>query len=95
MAARKTIIVTRASRGIGHATALKFHAEGSREFAAELAQGHGAVMSPGTPAIVEREIPMRRLGTIEEMADLIWFLCSTRAPYVTGAEIPIIGGQHG
>lgn len=53
-----------------------------------------AILSPGTPAIVERDIPMRRLGTIEETADLIRFLCSERASYITGAEIPINGGQH-
>ena len=33
-------------------------------------------------------------GTIQEVADLIWFLCSPQATYVTGAEIPINGGQH-
>ena len=53
-----------------------------------------AILSPGTPAIVERDIPMRRLGTTEEAADLIHFLCSPRASYVTGTEIPINGGQH-
>ena len=53
-----------------------------------------AILAPGTPQIVERDIPMRRLGTTEETADLIHFLCSKRASYVTGAEIPINGGQH-
>ena len=53
-----------------------------------------AILSPGTPEIVERDIPLRRLGTIDEVADLIWFLCSTQASYITGAEIPINGGQH-
>jgi NAD(P)-dependent dehydrogenase (short-subunit alcohol dehydrogenase family) len=37
---------------------------------------------------------MRRLGTIGEVADLIWFLCSAQSTYITGAEIPINGGQH-
>ena len=53
-----------------------------------------AILSPGTPEIVERDIPMHRLGTIDEVADLIWFLCSPQATYITGAEIPINGGQH-
>ena len=53
-----------------------------------------AILSPDTPQIVDRDIPMRRLGTTEETADLIQFLCSSRASYVTGAEIPINGGQH-
>lgn len=53
-----------------------------------------AILSPGTPEIVERDIPMHRLGTIEEVADLIFYLCSDGAAYITGAEIPINGGQH-
>ncbi len=53
-----------------------------------------AILSPGTPEIVEHDIPMHRLGTPGEVADLIWFLCSPQATYVTGAEIPINGGQH-
>jgi len=53
-----------------------------------------AILSPGTPEIVEHDIPLHRLGTTEEVADLIWFLCSPQATYLTGAEIPINGGQH-
>jgi len=52
------------------------------------------ILSPGTHEIVDRDIPMHRLGTIDEVADLIWFLCSPQARYITGAEIPINGGQH-
>jgi NAD(P)-dependent dehydrogenase (short-subunit alcohol dehydrogenase family) len=52
------------------------------------------ILSPRTHEIVDRDIPMHRLGTIEEVADLIWFLCSPQARYITGAEIPINGGQH-
>ena len=53
-----------------------------------------AILSPRTSEIVDCDIPMRRLGTIEEVANLIWFLCSAQASYITGAEIPINGGQH-
>ena len=52
------------------------------------------ILSPGTHEIVDRDIPMHRLGTVEEVADLVWFLCSPQARYLTGAEIPINGGQH-
>ena len=52
------------------------------------------ILSPGTPQIVENQIPMRRLGTVDEVADLIEFLCSEKASYITGAEIPIDGGQQ-
>jgi len=53
-----------------------------------------AILSPGTDEIVEREIPMRRLGKPEEVAGTIYFLCSPQASYVNGAEIHINGGQH-
>ncbi len=52
-----------------------------------------AILSPGTEKIVE-QIPMRRLGTTAEVADIIFFLCSGHASYVTGSEIHINGGQH-
>ena len=38
------------------------------------------------------QIPMHRFGTTEECADLIAFLSSDAAGYITGAEIPIAGG---
>jgi 3-oxoacyl-[acyl-carrier protein] reductase len=41
-------------------------------------------------------IPARRLGTPREIGDLVAFLCSDRAAYITGAVIPIDGGlTHG
>ena len=52
-----------------------------------------AILSPGTDKIVA-EIPMRRLGTPEEVARTIYFLCTEQSSYVNGAEIPINGGQH-
>jgi len=52
-----------------------------------------AILSPGTEKIVET-IPLRRLGTTAEVADIIFFLCSNQAAYVTGSEIHINGGQH-
>ncbi|MBK7098977.1 MAG: SDR family oxidoreductase [Sphingobacteriales bacterium] len=38
------------------------------------------------------EIPMLRLGRPEEMANLVTFLASEQASYITGATIPIDGG---
>ena len=52
-----------------------------------------AILSPGTDKIVET-IPLRRLGSTDEVADTIYFLCSNQSSYVTGAEIHINGGQH-
>ncbi|MBS0525120.1 MAG: SDR family oxidoreductase [Proteobacteria bacterium] len=53
-----------------------------------------SILSPGTEKIVEQQIPMRRLGTPDEVADVIHFLCEKGASYVSGAEIQINGGQH-
>ena len=52
-----------------------------------------AILSEGTDKIVA-DIPMKRLGLPEEVADTIFYLCSEDASYVSGAEIEINGGQH-
>jgi 3-oxoacyl-[acyl-carrier protein] reductase len=39
-----------------------------------------------------RTIPLRRLGATREIADVVTFLASDRAAYVTGALIPVDGG---
>ena len=51
-----------------------------------------AILSPGTEALVER-IPLKRLGSPEEVSAAIFYLCSEQASYITGAEIPVNGGQ--
>ncbi|HEU4971847.1 MAG TPA: SDR family oxidoreductase [Gaiellaceae bacterium] len=38
-----------------------------------------------------REIPLRRLGTTEEIGDVVAFLCSTQASYVSGTVIFVDG----
>ena len=37
-------------------------------------------------------IPLRRLGSPRELGDVVCFLASDRAAYVTGALIPVDGG---
>jgi NAD(P)-dependent dehydrogenase (short-subunit alcohol dehydrogenase family) len=53
-----------------------------------------AMLSPGTEEIVAHQIPMHRLGTPDEVAKIIYVLCTEAASYVNGAEIHINGGQH-
>ncbi len=52
-----------------------------------------AMLSPGTEQIIPH-IPLHRLGTTDEVAKIIYVLCTDTASYVNGAEIHINGGQH-
>ena len=52
-----------------------------------------AILSPGTEKIVA-QIPLHRLGTPDEVAKIIYVLCTETSSYVNGAEIHINGGQH-
>lgn len=52
-----------------------------------------SILSPGTSKIVE-SLPLQRVGEPEEVASMIYVLCTQPSSYVTGAEIHINGGQH-
>jgi len=53
-----------------------------------------SILSPGTQDIVDQQIPLHRLGTPDEVAKIIYVLCTETSSYVNGAEIHINGGQH-
>ncbi|MFC1510436.1 SDR family NAD(P)-dependent oxidoreductase [Candidatus Omnitrophota bacterium] len=66
----------------------------------------GAIMIPDTgweremkenssqyQAFVDQNLPLGRLGTPEEVAHLVTFICSEKARFLNGASIPIDGGQ--
>lgn len=44
-------------------------------------------------AMLDRDVPLRRLGTPEEIADAVIFLVSKRAAFITGANLAIDAGQ--
>jgi NAD(P)-dependent dehydrogenase (short-subunit alcohol dehydrogenase family) len=91
--------------GAAYATSKAALAALTREMAADFGR-HGirvnaiapgeidtVMLSPGTEKIVE-QIPMHRLGTTDEVAKIIYVLCTETSSYVNGAEIHINGGQH-
>jgi 3-oxoacyl-[acyl-carrier protein] reductase len=61
------------------------------ELAMSLAAGKGTSASEILRGW-EAQIPMGRLGKPEELADLVVFLASERASYITGASIAVDGG---
>ena len=46
-----------------------------------------------TPKAIARMVPMKRAGTPDEVADLVGFLASAQAAYITGQIISINGGM--
>ncbi len=58
----------------------------------------GIIASPATEDVfpqdaIDRLVPMKRAGTVEEVADLVAFLASARAGYISGQQISINGGM--
>jgi NAD(P)-dependent dehydrogenase (short-subunit alcohol dehydrogenase family) len=47
-----------------------------------------------TPEQIEAAIPIGRLGTPEDIADMTAFFASMRAGYITGAIIEANGGRQ-
>ena len=47
----------------------------------------------GIAALLEREFPWGRFGTVDEIADVVTFLVSPRASWVVGSSVVVDGGQ--
>jgi NAD(P)-dependent dehydrogenase (short-subunit alcohol dehydrogenase family) len=74
----------------------------AKSIASEYAE-HGITANALAPALIDTEmiaggpdltpmIPVGRLGTAEEVASLVAYLCSTPAAYITGEVVDINGG---
>ena len=56
--------------------------------------GSKASVTHLSTAMTEYKVPMHSLGTPDEVAKIIYVLCTETSSYVNGAEIHINGGQH-
>lgn len=61
-------------------------------FNAEVGARKGISGEQALQEFVDANIPMQRVGTPEEVASVVTFLCSDDARYINGAIIPIDGG---
>jgi 3-oxoacyl-[acyl-carrier protein] reductase len=43
---------------------------------------------------IKKQIPLRRMGTVDEVAKTVAFLCSEGAGYMTGQVLGVNGGVH-
>ncbi|MBP9106803.1 MAG: SDR family oxidoreductase, partial [Gemmatimonadaceae bacterium] len=51
-----------------------------------------AAMTPEARATMSQQIPLERLGTPEDIANVVTFLASDRAAYITGQVLVVDGG---
>jgi NAD(P)-dependent dehydrogenase (short-subunit alcohol dehydrogenase family) len=51
----------------------------------------GPIAMTGVDALV-KDTPLRRFGTLEEVAAMATFMASDESPYITGSEMNIDGG---
>jgi NAD(P)-dependent dehydrogenase (short-subunit alcohol dehydrogenase family) len=51
-----------------------------------------SIAKPEEAAVWQAGIPMGRFAQVEDVADVVMFLCSPAASYLTGGLYPVDGG---
>ncbi|MEO7428649.1 MAG: SDR family oxidoreductase, partial [Acidimicrobiales bacterium] len=47
---------------------------------------------PSTRDARSSKVPLRRLGTVDDVADAVWWLASDASSYITGHQLLVDGG---
>ena len=95
----KVALITGSVRGTGAGIARVFAREGARVVLNIVSPGLTrteevrARLSPEEQERRAQRIPLRRLGTVEDTANVALFLASELGSFVTGLYIPICGGH--
>jgi NAD(P)-dependent dehydrogenase (short-subunit alcohol dehydrogenase family) len=79
--------------GLTRELANEFAALGVRVNAVAPGEIETEMVGPEYEVLIPR-IPLDRMGTPEDVARAIYYLCSEDAGYVTGSELWVTGGQH-
>src|SRR6185295_15939556 len=85
--------------GLTKAAAIEYATQGIRVNAVcpgfietPMLQRAGLLADPALRSVIEGLHPMKRLGTAEEIAGAVLYLCSPRATFVTGQALLVDGG---
>ena len=86
-----------AVRTLTKSTAVQFGADGIRANSVHPGimppmRTSGITADPAVRAKVLEEVPLRRAGEVDEVANAVLFLASDEASYITGAELYVDGG---
>lgn len=54
----------------------------------------GGLLTKEKKEALKRDIPVRRIGTVQDVAHTILFLASEKSSYITGESIDVNGGSH-
>jgi 3alpha(or 20beta)-hydroxysteroid dehydrogenase len=86
-----------ALRGLSRVATLEYGGDGIRVNCLFPGYIDTPMVRTASPTFKERsiaEIPIGRLGTVEDIAPLVVFLMSDESTYITGAEISVDGGEQ-
>ena len=79
--------------GLTREMAVEFAQLGVRVNAVAPGEIKTEMISPDYEALIPR-IPLGRMGSVEDVAGVVFRLCSDDFGYVTGTEVFVTGGQH-